>query len=286
MNAYPLALAIVAAGLLASPARAQTGTAPAEPRVVRDAESCTAGMVEDPVSGVTLAFRIAVDGTGSLRASHRAWVFKPGVIYPIRFVATADPASLPVAPPLADGAAEGFRDPAGRPGVRLSVTRTTAAAMTRFATIAIHGGEGDGRLAMVANQAIGTMDALNGCFDALIVEDIGSGEPVETYPRLAGQAHRLITDNDYPSAALRAGDTGTTRYQLTISAHGLVSGCAIVQSSGSALLDHTSCRLMTRRARFVPARDSDGRATVATMFGNITWKIPDDEPAETAPEAP
>jgi protein TonB len=67
-----------------------------------------------------------------------------------------------------------------------------------------------------------------------------------------------ILSRDYPRAA--QGSQGTVEARLTISATGAVIGCAIARSSGNAVLDETTCRLIRQRFRFNPARDEQGNA--------------------------
>ena len=97
-------------------------------------------------------------------------------------------------------------------------------------------------------------------------------EPARARANLAS----YVSNDDYPSAALRNGEEGTTGFRLTIGADGRVTNCAITSSSGSSSLDSTTCRLMRSRARFTPARDSNGNATTDTHSARITWRIQDE----------
>lgn len=67
-----------------------------------------------------------------------------------------------------------------------------------------------------------------------------------------------ITRRDYPKAA--NGDQGVVEARLTVSATGSVTGCSVTRSSGNAVLDATTCRLIRQRFRFTPARDARGNA--------------------------
>ena len=89
----------------------------------------------------------------------------------------------------------------------------------------------------------------------------------------------LITDEDYPVSALRAGEQGRTGYRLTVGTNGRVTGCTITGSSGSAALDSTTCRILRARARFRPARDPKGEPVEATYEGAITWSLLPPDPA-------
>jgi protein TonB len=86
----------------------------------------------------------------------------------------------------------------------------------------------------------------------------------------------LFSDEDYPASALRNNESGTTGFRLEVGPNGRVSGCQVTSSSGSSALDSATCRLLTSRARFTPARDSSGQPTSDTVSSRIVWRIPAD----------
>ena len=96
-------------------------------------------------------------------------------------------------------------------------------------------------------------------------------EPARARANLAS----YVSNDDYPPAALRAGDEGTTAFRLTVGADGRVTNCSVTSSSGSSSLDSATCRIMRSRARFTPARDSNGNPTTDTHSARITWRIQD-----------
>jgi protein TonB len=85
-----------------------------------------------------------------------------------------------------------------------------------------------------------------------------------------------VSDADYPISAIRAEEQGTTRFRLQVGPDGRVTGCTVTGSSGSSALDTATCRLMKSRARFTPARDSDGKATSDSYASSIRWILPED----------
>ncbi|MCP3732265.1 energy transducer TonB [Sphingomonas sp. MG17] len=89
-----------------------------------------------------------------------------------------------------------------------------------------------------------------------------------------GSPQSWVTDDDYPPAALRSGDAGTTGFRLDVGPDGRVTACSVTSSSGSSLLDQTACRLLQRRARFNPAEDENGNKIAAVFASRFTWKIP------------
>lgn len=64
--------------------------------------------------------------------------------------------------------------------------------------------------------------------------------------------------------------------RLTVGVSGRSEGCTVTRSSGSAVLDSTTCALLVRRFRFDPARDEKGRAVAGTVTRTVRWELPDD----------
>jgi protein TonB len=89
-----------------------------------------------------------------------------------------------------------------------------------------------------------------------------------------GSLQGLINgERDYPPSAVEAEAQGTVTVSLQIGATGRVSGCSVSNSSGSRILDSTTCRLLTQRARFTPAQDSNGNPTTGSFSQRITWRL-------------
>jgi TonB family protein len=93
----------------------------------------------------------------------------------------------------------------------------------------------------------------------------------------------LYSDEDYPSAAIRAGEQGSVAFRISVGTDGRVTGCAITASSGSESLDSATCRLLAARAVFWPARDRWGKPTTDSLAGRIVWQLPPDEPPPLPP---
>ena len=96
-------------------------------------------------------------------------------------------------------------------------------------------------------------------------------EPARAKANLAS----YVSDEDYPSNAVRNEEQGTTRFRLAVGPDGRVKDCTVTSSSGSSALDATTCKLMKQRARFTPARDSAGQSTSDTVASAIRWVLPD-----------
>ena len=89
-----------------------------------------------------------------------------------------------------------------------------------------------------------------------------------------GDLRTLFSADDYPASAQAAGAEGTARASLTIGTDGRVVSCNITQSTGNGALDSATCNILKRRAKFVPARDSNGNATSDTVSTpSIVWRL-------------
>jgi periplasmic protein TonB len=83
-----------------------------------------------------------------------------------------------------------------------------------------------------------------------------------------------IAEAEYPLEALQKGTRGATEVALTISSLGVVTNCAVVSGSGSALLDERSCEI-AYLWKFLPARDAAGFAAGGESTHRFKWTLPD-----------
>jgi len=88
---------------------------------------------------------------------------------------------------------------------------------------------------------------------------------VQSATSAKGDLRTLFSADDYPAAAQSAGAEGTAQAQLTIGPDGRVVGCNLTRSTGNSSLDSATCNILRRRAKFTPARDSNGQATTDTV---------------------
>jgi protein TonB len=63
--------------------------------------------------------------------------------------------------------------------------------------------------------------------------------------------------------------------RFTVEASGRVGECAVIESSGNAILDDATCRAIARRYRYEPSRDADGTAVPSTVVEEHTWLVHD-----------
>ncbi|MET1756779.1 TonB family protein [Novosphingobium sp. RD2P27] len=67
-----------------------------------------------------------------------------------------------------------------------------------------------------------------------------------------GNSAYWVTNDDYPTQALRECVEGLVRIQASVGDSGKAASCRVTESTGKALLDKTTCGVFLRRARFRP----------------------------------
>ena len=67
---------------------------------------------------------------------------------------------------------------------------------------------------------------------------------------------------------------GKAKFRLEIAADGRVTSCTITGSSGYLALDQATCALVSRRAKFQPARGNDGEPVAGSYANTIDWQLP------------
>lgn len=94
-------------------------------------------------------------------------------------------------------------------------------------------------------------------------------------PRPTNDPAKWVTTRDYPSSPLRRGQEGIAKFRLEVAASGKVDECIITRSSGVAQLDQATCRYVSKRAKFHPARDGSDKPMAGYYESSVSWVIPD-----------
>ncbi|WP_380874576.1 hypothetical protein ACFB49_48890 [Sphingomonas sp. DBB INV C78] len=89
-----------------------------------------------------------------------------------------------------------------------------------------------------------------------------------------GNPMSWVTTEDYPSRALREEREGTTAVAFEITTDGRIANCRVTASSGSPDLDDATCRNLTRRGRYTPAKDASGNAMESSDTRRVRWQMP------------
>lgn len=106
------------------------------------------------------------------------------------------------------------------------------------------------------------------------------GFDVDTLARVHVQAEpdgspaRWVTTDDLPRAFYGMPNPLTVAAWLHLGVDGRPTRCDIGQSSGEELLDLQTCRLFMARARFTPARDSEGQPVATIVQHRVRWQSP------------
>ncbi|KQN28764.1 energy transducer TonB [Sphingomonas sp. Leaf38] len=99
----------------------------------------------------------------------------------------------------------------------------------------------------------------------------GSGDGdggAETPPKLLNGRFKT---KDFRAAEAVIGAGGTVGVRYSVETDGSVTHCGIMRSSGNAVLDATTCRLIELRFRYRPWRDAAGRPVRSTVVRNQSW---------------
>ena len=89
-------------------------------------------------------------------------------------------------------------------------------------------------------------------------------------PLAAGEMARIFTGDDYPIESLMKGEKGTVAIEADVKPDGRVTACRVIKSSGFTRLDHATCAVVTRRARFIErAKEHGGKSF--TISTTVTW---------------
>ncbi|QAY79791.1 energy transducer TonB [Sphingosinicella sp. BN140058] len=83
----------------------------------------------------------------------------------------------------------------------------------------------------------------------------------------------LVQDNDYPPEALRKNAQGSVGFEVWVSAKGRAEACIVTQTSGSRALDDATCRIVSTRARFKPARGAAGEPLRDRVRSSLGWYL-------------
>lgn len=98
-------------------------------------------------------------------------------------------------------------------------------------------------------------------------------DPVAAQP--ANDPATWITANDYRSSWIRREMVGSASFRLSVSTKGQVDNCTITSGTGHSAMDTATCKLITKRARFTPARGTDGKPAQGAYSGSIRWVLPE-----------
>ncbi|MBS0475728.1 MAG: energy transducer TonB [Proteobacteria bacterium] len=118
------------------------------------------------------------------------------------------------------------------------------------------------------------MSAMRKCMDEVVRSWGVDPSKVKTPARPIGNPGTWLTSNDYPSQALVEYKDGLVNFRLTVNETGKVSQCHILRAVNESLFAKTTCLLLTKRARFKPARDTAGNAIAGYFVSWVRFGLP------------
>ncbi len=121
-------------------------------------------------------------------------------------------------------------------------------------------------------MVLGLVIALAMQVAAPVQDAAASAEANKPKPRVNPQP--WVTDDDYPAVSLARKEFGTVKFRLDLDPRGNPTGCHVTGSSGYSDLDMRACKLLQKRARFVPVLDAGGRGVAVPYDGSFSWNIP------------
>lgn len=80
-----------------------------------------------------------------------------------------------------------------------------------------------------------------------------------------------IHDGDYPYVPLVDGASGIVHFRLNVGVDGIPTACVIQSKTKPDEFAPTTCRLLTTRARFQPARDAQGQPVASYFFSSVRY---------------
>lgn len=149
-------------------------------------------------------------------------------------------------------------------------------ALSAATTIAISGAS-KAPIVVASTKIDKVMEAMVPCQRSLLTSwkiDPDANDKVATPPEPKTNIVNWISSRDYPPAVLRQGQYGNTTILWKIGTDGLVGACRVVGQSGNDELDAAACQAITKRGRYTPATDKDGKPVVSYMMRRVIWRLP------------
>lgn len=78
-----------------------------------------------------------------------------------------------------------------------------------------------------------------------------------------------LLSSDFPTGALNNVARGLVRFRLDVDAAGKVARCNVLSRPSPDLFADTACRALSRRAKYEPARDAQGRPVASFIMQNL-----------------
>jgi hypothetical protein len=84
-----------------------------------------------------------------------------------------------------------------------------------------------------------------------------------------------LVNGDYPPGSLQNGHNGLVQFRLDIDQTGAVAGCYVLHRTKPDDFADLTCKLLAKRAKFLPALDRDGKPLRSFFISKARFVIPD-----------
>jgi len=83
-----------------------------------------------------------------------------------------------------------------------------------------------------------------------------------------------FSPENYPIEAMKNGIEGSVSFEVDVDESGKPTDCQVTKSSGSAILDTTTCEVVKAKAQFAPAVGADSKPTRGHYRNIAVWRLP------------
>ncbi|MEY4952630.1 MAG: hypothetical protein RL299_1054, partial [Pseudomonadota bacterium] len=84
-----------------------------------------------------------------------------------------------------------------------------------------------------------------------------------------------LRSDDYPAGSLMKGHNGLVQFRLDVDSSGVVTGCYVLHRTNPDDFADLTCKLISKRAKFVPALGKDGQPVKSFFISKARFMIPD-----------
>jgi TonB family protein len=115
--------------------------------------------------------------------------------------------------------------------------------------------------------------ALKQCMDKLLTDWGINPDKLRSLSRRAEPLNpgRWLRPEDYPKGAIHAGRSASVHFRVTVEQDGRVSKCSIQNATEGRDFARRTCSVISRRARFQPALDANGRPVSSFYANTVRW---------------
>lgn len=93
--------------------------------------------------------------------------------------------------------------------------------------------------------------------------------------RPASSPAMWLRSSDYPTGAVFNGQNGIVQFRLDVDEYGRIAGCHVLARTNPDVFADTTCRSVSRRARFEPALDAVGKPARTLYVAKVRWQMGD-----------